>query len=133
MSWINSNTFFILAYMMKYCQENGLKQLASLEMTGNFESQISSHKIANKKNKKKKKGNWLEIKYNLYIFIENCKIDKKLKMWKIKGAFSGLRQFLATEAPLKWWKMLFISSEKLLLFSKYLSFCLGFSLMYQNG
>ena len=40
--------------MMKHCQENGLKQLANLEMTGNFESQISSHKIAKRK---KKKGN----------------------------------------------------------------------------
>ena len=26
-----------------------------------------------------------------------------------KDALSGLRQFLATERPLKWWKMLFIS------------------------
>ena len=34
--------------MVKYCQENGLKQLASSEMTDNFESQISSQNIAKK-------------------------------------------------------------------------------------
>ena len=33
-----------------------------------------------------------------------------------KGALSGLRQFLATESPLKMMKMLFISHRKLCLF-----------------
>ena len=46
LSWINSNTFSILAYMVKYCRENGLKQLTSSEMTDIFELQISSYKGA---------------------------------------------------------------------------------------
>ena len=50
-----------------------------------------------------------------------------------KGALSGLRQFLATESPLKWWRMLFISSQKFVSFTSYLSFFLGFLVMYQNG
>ena len=34
----------------------------------------------------------------------------------VKEEFSGLRQYLAAESPLKWWKMLFISRQKLFLF-----------------
>ena len=30
----------------------------------------------------------------------------------IKGALLGLRQFLAAESPLKWWKILFISPQQ---------------------
>ena len=48
LAWINSNTFFILAYMMKTCQENDLKQLTSSEMTDIFKPQISSHKKGKK-------------------------------------------------------------------------------------
>ena len=50
-----------------------------------------------------------------------------------KGALSGLRQFLATESPLKMMKNAFISPWKLFPFSRYLSFCLDFLVMYQNG
>ena len=32
---------------------------------------------------------------------------------KVEGALSDLRQFLAIESPLKLWKMLFISPQKL--------------------
>ena len=42
----------------------------------------------------------------------------------LKGALSGLRQFLATESPLK--MILFIAPQKLFLFPRYLSFCLHF-------
>ena len=41
--------------------------------------------------------------------------------------------FLQLKALWKWGKMLFISPEKLFLFSRYLSFCLDFSVMYLNG
>ena len=44
----------------------------------------------------------------------------------LKSAFSGLRQFLATENPLKMMKMLFISPYNLFSFSRYLNFCLDF-------
>ena len=51
----------------------------------------------------------------------------------IKDAFSGLRQFLATESPSKMMHFLKISPQKLFPFSRYLSFCLDFWVMYQNG
>ena len=51
----------------------------------------------------------------------------------LKGTLSDLRQFLATESPLKVMKMLFISPQKLFLFSRYLSFYLDFFFMYQSG
>ena len=35
---------------------------------------------------------------------------------KVEGALSDLRQFLAIESPLKLWKMLFISPQKLFSF-----------------
>ena len=44
----------------------------------------------------------------------------------LEGALSDLRQFLVTQSPLKIMKMLFISPQKLFLFSRYLSFCLDF-------
>ena len=44
-----------------------------------------------------------------------------------KGAFPGLRQFLATESPLKMMKNNFISPQKLFSFSRYLNICLEFS------
>ena len=47
-----------------------------------------------------------------------------------KGAFSGLRQSLATESPLYIMIYLFISPQKLFSFSRYLSFCLDFLVMY---
>ena len=45
---------------------------------------------------------------------------------EFKGALSGLRQLKALQ---KWWKMLFISSQKLFSFSRYLSFCFDFLVM----
>ena len=51
----------------------------------------------------------------------------------IKGALSGQRQFLANESPLKMIKILFILSQKLISFSRYLSCCLDILLMYRNG
>ena len=47
----------------------------------------------------------------------------------IKGALSGLRQFLAIESPLKMMKNTFISPQKLFSFSRYLSFCLDFLIL----
>ena len=54
-------------------------------------------------------------------------------LFLIKGALSGLRQIFANWKPLKIWKMLFISSQKLFLFWRYLSFCFDFLVMYQNS
>ena len=50
----------------------------------------------------------------------------------IKDAFSGLRQFLATESTLKMMKMLFISPQKLFSFSRHLIFCLDFLGMLES-
>ena len=50
-----------------------------------------------------------------------------------KDALSGLRQFLATENPLKVMKNAFCFNSKALFFSRYLSFCHYFLFMYRNG
>ena len=44
--------------------------------------------------------------YEFEKVLLNC---TKFLKYNLKGAFSGLRQFLATESPLKMMKMLFIS------------------------
>ena len=63
-------------------------------------------------------------------------------MWNIKNwlhsamtddALTGLKHFLATESPLKMMKNAFYSPLKLFPFSRYLSFCLDFLIMYRNG
>ena len=51
----------------------------------------------------------------------------------IKCTLSGLRELLATEAPLKMIRNAFISPQTFLPFSRCLSFYLGFLIMYQNG
>ena len=51
----------------------------------------------------------------------------------LKGALPSLRQFLATESPLKMIQNAFISSSKLFLFSKHLNFCLEFLAMPKKG
>ena len=63
---------------------------------------------------------------NLCLLKEKCQ-----KYWNIKGAFSGLRQFLATEIPLKTIKSVFyftlnISLYFIFSFSRYLNFCPDF-------
>ena len=50
-----------------------------------------------------------------------------------KGVLSGLWQFLATGSPLKLVKMLFISPQKLFLFSRCSNFCFDFFIMQKNG
>ena len=50
-----------------------------------------------------------------------------------KGVLLSLRPFLATESPLKIIKKLFISPQTDFSFSRYLSFCLDFLVMQQNG
>ena len=52
----------------------------------------------------------------------------------VKGALSSLRQFLATESPLKVIRNAFyFTLTKLFSFSRYLNFCLEFSVMLRNG
>ena len=59
--------------------------------------------------------------------------------WEVKDCCKNQRRtlrsetILTTESPLKWWKRLFISLQKLFLFSRYLSFCLDFLVMQQIG
>ena len=48
------------------------------------------------------------------LFLQKQPFAKVFKIDVRKGALSGLRQFLAAESPLKWWKMLFISPKKAL-------------------
>ena len=50
-----------------------------------------------------------------------------------KSPLSGLRQFLATESPVKTMKNAFFLRQKLFSFSRYLSFCLDFLVVYRNG
>ena len=86
----------------------------------------------------------LRVEKALWFFLD------KFSYWywwwcNLKGALSGLRQFLATESPfemikflateslLKMIKMLFISPQKLFPFSRYLSFRLDFLAMYRSG
>ena len=74
----------------------------------------------------------------------NCKYRKKDMVItrntnasvNIKGALSGLRQFLATESPLKIMKNAFyftLFHIKALFVLNILSFCLDFLVMYRNG
>ena len=51
----------------------------------------------------------------------------------VRGALSGLKQFLATESPLKMMKNAFYFTFQLFSFSRYLSFYLDFLVMYKNG
>ena len=64
---------------------------------------------------------WIHL-FILKFWLEWDNIDE------VKGTLSGLRKFLATESPLK---VLFISPQKLFSFSRYLSCCLDFMVMYQ--
>ena len=59
---------------------------------------------------------YLEFLYmSVYIFGKFCFWNfedyhqVKIQFSLFKGTVSGLRQFLANESPLKWWKVLFIS------------------------
>ena len=51
----------------------------------------------------------------------------------LKSALSSLRQFLATESSVKMPKMLFMSPEKLFLFSRYFNFCLDILIVQKKG
>ena len=55
------------------------------------------------------------------------------KYISVKSALLGLRQFLATERPLEMMKNAFYLPQKLFSFSRYLSFCLYFLVMYRNS
>ena len=51
----------------------------------------------------------------------------------IKGAFSDMRHFLATNSPLKLIKNAFYFTLKTFFFSRFLNFCLDFLIMQKNG
>ena len=50
-----------------------------------------------------------------------------------KGTLSGLKQFLATESPLKMMKNAFYFTSEALFILKSLNFCLDFLFLYRNG
>ena len=62
-------------------------------------------------------------------FYINCKNGLKL----FKGALLGLRQFLATESPLKMTKNYLYFTSKALFVLKIFKCCLDFLAMYRNG
>ena len=59
--------------------------------------------------------------------------DVKALHRQLKGTLSGLRQFLATESPLKIMKNTFYFTSKALFVLKMLSFSFDFLVMHQNG
>ena len=74
---------------------------------------------------------------SLMIFCADYISRKRKIQWNLRkmicakinpltGALSGLRQFLATESPLKMIKMLFILPWTLFSFFRYFHFCSGF-------
>ena len=68
----------------------------------------------------------LNLKYcNFFYFV----ICPKL----LKGTLSGMRQFWAYENPFKMMKNAFYFTSKVFYYSRYLSFCLDFLVMQQNG
>ena len=71
--------------------------------------------------------------FHLVEISARAKIMITCQSMLFKGTLSGLRQFWQMKVLQKWWKMLFISPQKLFMFSRYLSFCLDFLAMYQNG
>ena len=56
-----------------------------------------------------------------------------LSIYIAKGAILGLRRFLASESPLKMKKSSFYFTLKSFFISKYLNFCLEFSIIEKNG
>ena len=75
-----------------------------------------------------------------FIFVLNvccilarfCSIYNSLSS-SVKGALSRLRQFLATESPLKMVKNAFYFTLKTFLPSRYLNFCLDFLVIYKSS
>ena len=75
----------------------------------------------------------LEILGNMCIVIV-CFPSWEVINFEIKGALSGVRQFLATESPLKMTKNAFLFHLFVLFsLSRYLNFCLDFLVMYKKG
>ena len=68
--------------------------------------------------------NWLPV----YKRVHWC-----INVIKFKGTLSVLRQFLATESPLKMMRNAFYSPQKLFSFERYLSFCFDLFIMYRNN
>ena len=67
-----------------------------------------------------------------YMFqVNNGTTRRRSGVFIVKGTLSGLRQFLATESPLKVMKNAFYSTRKLFSFSRYWRFWLEFLVIYQ--
>ena len=134
----NPSAHKIVKHLLKFVSANFLS-LFQIKVLGNYEK-CFLFKI------------FLLLRYlNLYIsvfpsssicqsLLDKMIEDKSKSLWhhqftkqEFKDPLSSLPQFLTTESPLKGWKMLFISPQKLFSFSRYLSFCLDFFVMYENG
>ena len=67
----------------------------------------------------------VDVRYSVFLFsLTNFQLKAHSHVWD---------NFWQLKALWKWWKMLFISPQKLFSFSRYLSFCLDFLVMYRNG
>ena len=64
---------------------------------------------------------------------DSIRAGEKKSAWDLKGALSGLGQFLENETLLKMMKNAFHFTLKAISFLRYLDFCLGFLVMYENG
>ena len=81
------------------------------------------------------KSNRTDIAGDINDFdIRLLKIVTRILYYKnIKGTLSGLRQFLATEKPLKMMKRAFYFTLKALFVLKIFTFCIDFLIRYENG
>ena len=81
------------------------------------------------------KSNRTDISGDINDFdIRLLKIVTRILYYKnIKGTLSGLRQFLATEKPLKMMKKAFYFTLKALFVLKIFTFCIDFLIRYENG
>ena len=70
-----------------------------------------------------KKLTFLTTDTNTYVFVTR---ERDVKGHPLKALSQVWYNFWQLKALLKWWKMLFISPQKLFSFSRYLSFCLDF-------
>ena len=103
----------------------------------NLEQQFQWLKIVRTKNKYYYSNiwyfntmNWIEQKHSLELLYKKGVFKNFIKFSGIHLSWKSLE---ATESPLKMMKNAFYSTQKLFSFSRYLSFCLQFLVMYRSG
>ena len=70
---------------------------------------------------------------SLQILVRNWPIKQQNHLKYLKGAFSGLRQFLGTENPLNIMKNGFDFTLKAVFVLEIFQFCSEYLVMYENG